>query len=114
MARLPEELKLPQTRLRATFSPGVGISVVTFDQSHSSSSATSCASPVCDPWPISARAMRITTVSSGRTTTQAFNSGLLLCASAVSAPNGTAKPRLSPPPTAAVPTRNERRSIFGM
>src|SRR4030095_11615449 len=40
-------------------------------QSHSSSSATSCARPVSVPWPISERAMRITQVSSGLTTTHA-------------------------------------------
>ena len=39
---------------------------MTFFQSHSSSSATSCARPVMVPWPISERAMRITQVSSGR------------------------------------------------
>ena len=75
MPRLPPVEKLPQTRLRATFSPGVGYSVVTFDQSHSSSSATSWARPVSVPWPISERAMRITTVSSGLITTQALISG---------------------------------------
>ena len=67
--------KSPQTRLRATLCPGVGYSVVTFDQSHSSSSATSWARPVRVPWPISDRAMRITTVSSGWITTQALTSG---------------------------------------
>ena len=63
------------------FSPGVGYSVVTFDQSHSSSSATSWARPVSVPCPISERAMRITTVSSGLITTQA----LISCTSAACA-----------------------------
>ena len=45
--------------------PGVGYSVVTLAQSHSSSSATSCARPVSVPWPISERAMRMTTVLVG-------------------------------------------------
>ena len=76
MPRLPPVEKLPHTRLRARFWPGVGYSVVTFAQSHSSSSATSCARPVSVPWPISERAMRMTTVSSGRTTTQALISGV--------------------------------------
>ena len=40
-----------------------------------SSSATSCASPVSVPWPISERAMRMITVSSGWITTQALTSG---------------------------------------
>ena len=75
MPRLPPVEKSPQARLRATLWPGVGYSVVTFDQSHSSSSATSWARPVSVPWPISERAMRITTVSSGRITTQALTSG---------------------------------------
>src|SRR4051812_39117702 len=47
--RLPPVEKLPQTRLRATFSAGLGNSVLTFDQSHSSSSATSWARPVNEP-----------------------------------------------------------------
>ena len=75
MPRLPPVEKSPQARLRATLWPGVGYSVVTFDQSHSSSSATSWARPVSVPWPISERAMRITTVSSGRITTQTPISG---------------------------------------
>ena len=75
MPRLPPVEKSPHTRLRATLWPGVGYSVVTFDQSHSSSSATICARPVSVPCPISERATRITTVSSGRITTQAVISG---------------------------------------
>src|SRR3954453_8830125 len=118
MPRLPPVEKLPQTRLRAAFSPGVGNSVVTRDQSHSSSSATSWARPVSEPWPISERAMRITTVSSGRITTQALISGVspaaalptgAVSAAAASLPNGTRNPSDSPP-SAAAPTRNERRS----
>src|ERR671923_2966236 len=72
MPRLPPVEKLPHTRLRATLWPGVGYSVVTFDQLHSSSSATICARPVSVPCPISDRAIRTTTVSSGRITTQAL------------------------------------------
>src|SRR5438067_914696 len=116
MPRLPPVEKSPHARLRATLWPGVGNSVVTFDQSHSSSSATSCASPVIVPWPISERAMRITTVSSGRTTTQAFISGPLNTGSAAAAgptPNGTRNPSDSPPPTATAPARNERRLTCG-
>ena len=69
--RLPPVEKLPHARLRTMLAPGVGYSVVTFDQSHSSSSATICARPVSVPCPISDLAIRITTVSSGRMTTQA-------------------------------------------
>src|SRR6266496_4277325 len=64
----------PQTRLRARFCPGNTCSVATFFQSHSSSSATSCARPVSVPCPISERAMRTTQVLSGLTTTQALTS----------------------------------------
>ena len=112
MPRLPPVEKLPQTRLRAAFSPGVGNSVVTFDQSHSSSSATSCASPVSVPWPISERAMRITTVSSGRITTQALTSGAVpagAVSAAAAAAERHAEAERQPPPSAAAPARNERR-----
>ena len=47
---------------------------------NSSSSATSWARPVMVPWPISERAMRMTTVSSGLITTQALISGAAPCA----------------------------------
>src|SRR5262245_16583656 len=112
MPRLPPVEKSPHTRLRLTLMPGVGYSVVTFDQSHSSSSATIWARPVSVPCPISERTILITTVSSGRMTTQAFTSGALPCARTTLLPKGRFKPRASPPPTVAVPTRKERRSIF--
>ena len=101
MPRLPPVEKSPQTRLRATLWPGVGYSVVTFDQSHSSSSATSWARPVSVPCPISERAMRMTTVSSGRITTQALISGEPSAARTTVGPNGRRKPSARPPPTAA-------------
>src|SRR5262245_39042370 len=110
--RLPPVEKSPHTRLRLTLMPGVGYSVVTFDQSHSSSSATIWARPVSVPCPISERAIRITTVSSGLTTTQAFTSGAAPCARTALLPKGRFRPRASPPPTVAVLTRKERRSIF--
>src|SRR5438270_7144925 len=113
MPRLPPVEKFPQTRLRVRFSPGVGYSVVTFDQLHSSSSATSWARPVKVPWPISDRAIRITTVSSGRMTTQAFTSGTLSAACAPARPNGIRRPSDSPPPIAAALTSNERRLSCG-
>src|SRR6516164_11589166 len=115
MPRLPPVPKSFHTRLRARFCPGVGYSVVTFDQSHSSSSATSWARPVSVPWPISERAMRITIVSSGRITTQAFTSGEPSAARMTfGPPNGMSSPSASPPPAAAAPTTNRRRSILGM
>src|SRR6202035_797460 len=115
MPRLPPVEKSPQARLRATFCPGVGYSVVTFDQLHSSSSATSWARPVSVPWPISDRAMRMTTVSSGRITTQALTSGEPSAArTAVGPPKGISRPRARPVPTAAVPMTKARRLNVGM
>ena len=63
--RLPPVAKSPQIRLRLRLSPGVGYSTLTLPQSHSSSSATICASPVIVPWPISERTTRTMTASSG-------------------------------------------------
>src|SRR5262249_3785537 len=118
MPRLPPVPISPQTRSRARFCPGVIDSVTTFFQSHSSSSATSWARPVRVPCPISGRAMRITPVSSGLTTTHALISAPAagaLCASAVPGPAGTRIPMARPPLTAAVVTmklRREKRVSF--
>ena len=110
MPRLPPVPISPQTRLRARFWPGVGNSVATFFQSHSSSSATSWARPVSVPWPISERAMRITQVSSGLTTTQALTSGPARrapVAAAASTRTADGSPSARPPPAAAAePTMN--------
>src|ERR1700736_387961 len=115
MPRLPPVEKSPQARLRATLWPGVGYSVVTFDQSHSSSSATSWARPVRVPWPISERAMRITTVSSGRITTQALISGEPSAArTTVGPPKGISRPSARPEPTAALPMTKARRFSLGI
>src|SRR5258705_5509172 len=115
MPRLPPVEKSPHARLRATLWPGVGYSVVTFDQSHSSSSATSWARPVSEPCPISERAMRITTVSSGRITTQALTSGEPSAArTTVGPPKGRSRPMASPAPAAAVPITKPRRVSLGM
>src|SRR5215470_14693938 len=114
MPRLPPVPKSPHGRLRATLWPGVGYSVVTFDQSHSNSSATSWARPVSVPWPISERAIRMTTVSSGLITTHAVTSGEPSAARTTAGPNGTRNPSARPPPTAAELMRKERRVNFGM
>src|SRR5258708_4773518 len=115
MPRLPPVEKSPHTRLRATLCPGVGYSVVTFDQSHSSSSATSCARPVSVPWPISDRAMRMMTVSSGRITTQQLTSGEPSAArTTVGPPNGISRPSARPVPTAAEPMTKARRLMEGI
>ena len=73
----------------------------------------SCVTPVSVPCPISDRAIRITTVSSGRMTTQAVISGEPSAARTTAGPNGMFKPSASPPPTAALLMRNVRRVIFG-
>src|SRR5947209_4902291 len=112
MPRLSPVEKSPQARLRLTLSPGVGYSILTFDQSHSSSSATSCASPVIVPCPISERTTRMLTVSSGPIATQTPTSGEPSCARAMlGPPKGSRKPSASPPVTAAVLTMNVRRLI---
>src|ERR1700691_284943 len=114
MPRLPPVENSPQTRLRATFWPGVGYSVVTFDQSHSSSSETNCARPVRVPWPISDRAMRITTVSSGRITTQALTSGEPSAARTTVGPKGISRPMARPAPSVAEPITKARRLRLGI
>src|ERR1700675_4382754 len=114
MPRLPPVEKSPHARLRATLWPGVGYSVVTFDQSHSSPSATSWARRVRVPCPISERAMRMTTVSSGRITTQALTSGEPSAArTTVGPPKGMSRASVSPAPTAAVPITKARRLSLG-
>src|SRR5215831_8739450 len=112
MPRLPPVPISPQTRSRARFCPGVIDSVTTFFQSHSSSSATSWASPVRVPCPISERAMRMTQVSSGLTTTHALISAPAagtLCASAEPGPAGRRIPMARPPLAAAAVTMKLRR-----
>src|SRR6266567_6868856 len=116
MPRLPPVPISPQARLLARLRAGVMPSVVTLFQSHSSSSATSCAKPVSVPCPISERAMRTTQVLSGRIRTQALTSvpvSVALLAAAEAAPppsNANGMPSASPPPaTAAEPTMNLRR-----
>src|SRR5690606_35457715 len=90
---------------------GLGYSVVTFAQSHSNSSATSWARPVSVPCPISERAMRMITRSSGCTTTQALiSSGKPAWALAASVRYGIAKPRVRP--AAAPSTTKPRRVTF--
>src|SRR2546421_1953671 len=107
MPRLPPVDISPHARLRARFCPAVICSVLIFLQSHSSSSATSCARPVIVPWPISERATRITQLSSGRTTTQALSStGIAPWADARGRLNASARP----PPAAAESIMNLRRA----
>src|SRR5581483_10978974 len=112
MPRLPPVEKSPQARFLLTLSPGVGYSILTFDQSQSSSSATSCARPVIVPCPISERTTRMLTVSSGPMATQTPTSGEPSWARAMlGPPKGSRKPRASPPVTAALLTMNVRRFI---
>src|SRR5258705_1597119 len=59
--------------------------------------------------------MRITTVSSGRITTQALTSGVPSAArTTVGPPNGTSNPRARPAPAAAAPTTKARRLSWGI
>src|SRR5438270_3234521 len=115
MPRLPPVDISPHTRLRARFCPAVICSVATFFQSHSSSSTTSWARPVTVPCPISERAIRITHVSLGFTTTQALISApaaAAVCASALERPKGRLKPSARPPPAAAAERRMNLRRFM--
>src|SRR5882672_11103531 len=59
--------------------------------------------------------MRITTVSSGRITTQALTSGVPSAArTTVGPPNWTSNPRARPAPAAAAPTTKARRLSWGI
>src|SRR5258706_10554735 len=111
--RLPPVENSPQARLRATLWPGVGYSISTLFQSHSSSSAMSCARPVIVPWPISARTARIRVVLSGRIATQTVISGDPSAARTTAGPKGGRRsPSARPPPTAALLMRKGRRGEF--
>ncbi len=111
MPRLPPVDMSLKIRLRRTCSFTSAYSGRTLFQSHSSSSATSCASPVKVPCPSSERAMRIATVSSGWITIQCVTSGVCAALSAARAAPGSLNPITSAPVAAAVLTRNSRRPI---
>src|SRR5204862_441403 len=107
---LPPVEKSPHARLRRTLSPGVGYSMRTLDQLHSSSSATSWARPVIVPCPISERTTRMFTVSSGAIATQMPISGEPSCARATAGPpKGRRKPSARPPAAVVEPMMKERR-----
>src|SRR3979490_2929620 len=108
MPRLPPVAMSPHTRLRARFWPGKTCSVATFFQSHSSSSATSRASPARLPCPTSERGMRTPQVLSGLTTTQALTSVPAAVAASADPTKGSLNPSARPPPAAAEPTKNLR------
>ena len=63
--KVVEEAPCPVMTPELRQAMGEANSALTFAQSQSSSSATSCANAVRVPWPISERAVRITTRSSG-------------------------------------------------
>ena len=98
----------PHTLLRRKCSFGSAYSAVTFAQSHSSSSATSCASAVKVPCPISVRAMRMVTASSGWMSSHAVTSGAFAPGFANAAP-GSVSSSISPPPASAETFRKSRR-----
>lgn len=97
---------LPHTRLRTTCSAGDAYSGRTRDRSHSSSSAASIGSAVKMPGPMSERATRITTASSGSMTTQAVSSR---AAGACASQRPGSAPTSSPPATALIPKTKPRR-----
>jgi hypothetical protein len=68
------------------------------------------ASAVSAPWPISERATRMVTVSSGAITTQQLTSAGWAVLPAGSLPVAGAKPSVSAPAAALTPTTNDRRS----
>src|SRR5215211_411090 len=109
MPREPPVPISPQARLLARLRAGLMPSTDTFFQSHSSSSATSCARPVMVPCPISERATRTTQESSALMATQMLTSVAPFCAAA-SVRNGALNPSANVPAVAAaVPTTNWRR-----
>src|SRR5579859_1800739 len=108
MPRLPPVDIDPNMRLRRIWSFTSAYSGRTLLQSHSSSSATSCARPVKEPCPSSERAMRMTTMSFGWITIQCVTSGVPAASAACTTPDRLT-PIMSPPETAAVLTRNSRR-----
>lgn len=87
-------------------------------QSASNSSATSCASPVSVPWPISERAIRTVVLSSGPITTHRPIAGPDWAASkprrtdCANAASGTRQPSAKAP--AAAETRKRRRFMWPM
>src|SRR5258708_10850512 len=114
MPALPPVDIEPQMRFLLMCSLGETNSALTLPQSQSSSSATSWARPVKLPWPISERAMRITTRSSAWMRIQWVTSaGAAPCARAAPAMENSSA---SPPPTAALALRNSRRlmAMVGM
>jgi hypothetical protein len=116
--RLPPVDMSPQARLRRRLSSGATNSAFTLLQSQANSSATSIGKAVKLPWPISERATRMITVSSGSITIQAVISGTpqagkLAQPACAFGPNGMSKPSASAPPSAATSARNLRRSMCG-
>ena len=102
MARLPPVLMAPKMRLRRTCSFTSAYSGLTLLQSHCNSSATSMGKPVKLPWPISERAMRMITVSSGSMTIQCVTSVM----SAACADEGWRTPNINAPASAPDCTKN--------
>src|SRR5512142_1380674 len=112
MAALPPVDIEPQMRLRRTCSLGEANSVETLCQSQPNSSATNWARPVMLPCPISERAMRITTRSSGWITIQWVTSGPSPGVDmASSAWAGSENSSARAPPAATEALRNSRRSM---
>ena len=114
MPRLPPVPISPQARLLSKLRRALTYSTLTLAQSHSSSSATSCAMPVKVPWPISVRAKRMTQLSSGRTATQTLSSVAGAPACAAASPRLIVQPSARPPEASAESRRKRRRARLVM
>src|SRR5881296_3846950 len=109
---LPPVPCMPNIGLMYALSAGAD-SMRIFDQSASSSSASSIGSDVVTPWPISERSTTTTTLSSAPMRSHAF--GAKGAAAAARAPcrppAGRWKPRTRPAPATPAASRNSRRLI---
>src|SRR5881296_275784 len=102
---------MPNIGLMYALSAGAD-SIRTFDQSASSSSASSMGSDVVTPWPISERSTTTSTLSSAPMRSHAFGANGAAASGAPPRPRpeaGRWNPMTSPAPAAPVVSRNSRR-----
>src|SRR5881397_381877 len=103
---------MPNIGLMYALSSGAD-SIRTFDQSASSSSASSMGSDVVTPWPISERSTTTTTLSSAPRRSHAFGANGAAAATRPRPMAGRWKPMTRPAPAMPVASRNSRRVISG-
>src|SRR5258708_30556603 len=102
---------MPNIGLMYALSAGAD-SIRTFDQSASSSSASSMGSDVVTPWPISERSTTTTTLSSAPMRSHAFGAkGAAAARAPFRPPAGRWKPMTKPAPATPAASRNSRRLI---